>query len=73
MAKRKITQNQVSSAAPGAMPQGAGNTTVAESDRERIARRAYELYVQRGATGGRELDDWLTAERELTAQGQGKS
>ena len=28
--------------------------------------RAYELYLARG-TGGYELDDWLTAERELSA------
>ena len=30
-----------------------------------IARRAYELYEARGATHGHDLDDWLTAEREL--------
>lgn len=29
---------------------------------ERIARKAYELYEQRGRQAGRELDDWLTAE-----------
>lgn len=31
----------------------------------RIARRAYELFEAQGALGGRELEDWLTAEREL--------
>lgn len=30
-----------------------------------IARRAYELYEERGSAPGHELDDWLTAEREV--------
>jgi len=30
---------------------------------ERIARKAYELYQQRGEEPGHELEDWLTAER----------
>ncbi len=38
---------------------------------ERIRRRAYELYVQRGNQSGNELDDWLQAEEEvLRAQEQ---
>ena len=32
---------------------------------EEIRRRAYEIYLQRGQQPGRELDDWLQAEREL--------
>jgi len=32
---------------------------------ERIHRRAYELYVQRGNQSGSELDDWLQAEEEI--------
>ena len=32
---------------------------------ERIRRRAYELYVQRGSESGSELDDWLQAEEEI--------
>lgn len=35
---------------------------VSEQD---IARRAYELYMARGAENGHDLDDWLQAEREL--------
>lgn len=39
------------------------------SDREtRIARRAYELAEARGFAPGAELDDWLQAEREVSAQ-----
>ena len=32
---------------------------------EDIRRRAYEIYLDRGEQPGRELDDWLQAEREL--------
>ena len=40
---------------------------------ERIRRRAYELYEQRGRTDGFALDDWLQAERAiLGAQKQRK-
>ena len=34
-------------------------------NREAIGRRAYEIYVSQGATDGRDLDDWLQAERDL--------
>ena len=33
---------------------------------EQIRNRAYELYEQRGSEDGRELDDWLQAEAEVT-------
>jgi hypothetical protein len=32
---------------------------------ERVRRRAYELYVERGNESGSELDDWLQAEEEI--------
>jgi len=35
---------------------------------EKIRRRAYELYEQRGRRDGHELDDWLQAEAEVTAK-----
>ena len=35
---------------------------------EQIRRRAYEFYEQRGRQEGRELDDWLQAEAELTGK-----
>jgi outer membrane protein TolC len=34
---------------------------------DRITRRAYEIYEARGREDGRDLDDWLQAERELGA------
>jgi DUF2934 family protein len=30
-----------------------------------IAKRAYELYLERGCGPGKALDDWLEAEREI--------
>lgn len=51
-------------------PQAAGDTTAAASDRERIARRAYELYLSRGGSAGGEMDDWLKAEQEVNPSTQ---
>ena len=30
-----------------------------------IAERAYQLFIMRGCEHGRDLDDWLSAKREL--------
>ena len=46
------------------MPKSKDNAT---SNVEAIAKRAYELYLQRGSVPGHELDDWLEAEAELSA------
>ena len=35
--------------------------------RERIAKRAYELYLDRGCSPGCEVEDWVVAEREILA------
>lgn len=35
------------------------------NDPDAVARRAYELYKQRGGVDGADLDDWLEAERQL--------
>ena len=36
-----------------------------EPNHDAIRRRAYEIYLEGGSLPGRELDDWLRAEREL--------
>jgi len=33
-----------------------------------IRNRAYEIYLQRGAQSGYDVEDWLQAEREVTKQ-----
>jgi hypothetical protein len=54
------------------MLQSAPTKPPAESpSRERIRRRAYELYLKRGKAPGSELDDWLQSEAEIwTAEDQ---
>jgi hypothetical protein len=62
--KKRHRMKQALAAEAG--PQMSGDTTVATPDRERVARRAYELYTARGCADGQAEDDWLCAERELT-------
>jgi DUF2934 family protein len=62
----KTRRRQENSAADDAGPQFSGDTTAATMDRERVAQRAYELYLARGGADGQDLDDWLYAERELS-------
>jgi hypothetical protein len=45
--------------------QAEDNSLVKASREEVIKRRAYEIYLECGEQPGRELDDWLQAEREL--------
>jgi hypothetical protein len=47
-------------------PPSAGDTTAAPGDRDRIAMRAYELYLARGRGEGAAMEDWLRAEQEMT-------
>jgi hypothetical protein len=70
MARRKRTEG--TEPAPAAAPQAVGGTTVAAPDRDRIALRAYELYLARGAGEGAAMDDWLSAERELSSNGRNR-
>jgi outer membrane protein TolC len=44
----------------------APTTDAANELQEQIRRRAYDLYEERGREDGRELDDWLQAEAEVT-------
>ena len=46
---------------------GKGNGAPDEhfNDADAVAKRAYELYLERGGQHGADLDDWLEAERQL--------
>jgi hypothetical protein len=35
---------------------------------DEIARRAYELYLQRGGEHGKDVEDWVRAEKELSEE-----
>jgi hypothetical protein len=48
-------------AEPVSAPEG-GHT------RERIAARAYERYLERGGGDGRDTEDWLEAEKEISGR-----
>src|SRR5438128_913686 len=43
-----------------------------ENVRERITRRAYENFIERGAVHGHDIDDWLDAEREFILKPRGE-
>jgi len=48
------------------VPQTSGESARSSAaGQEEIRRRAYEIYLERGEQSGRELDDWLRAEREF--------
>lgn len=51
--------------APSVGPRPAANLRVS---RDYVAVRAYHIFLSRGATPGKELDDWLQAEQELRGE-----
>jgi hypothetical protein len=59
------TDARAQASGEAAAPQASGDTTAAAIDREQLAARAYELYLARGGSDGRDMEDWLEAEREL--------
>lgn len=68
MAKPKKRQDDDSSAKETASPETGRQSIHGDNSDygDRVAQRAYELYLARGGGDGRDFDDWLTAERELT-------
>jgi Protein of unknown function (DUF2934) len=71
MAKLKITENQNSSRPDERGEERVQSTGSGSSDEHsRIARRAYELYLERGGSHGQDWEDWLAAEREIRGSRQ---
>jgi hypothetical protein len=62
MAKSRKADDSITTAADHALKSPAQQATVTNSD---IVRRAYDLYLGRGCEHGRDVEDWLQAEREL--------
>ena len=48
-------------------PTPIGNEPAVQPTQKAIAAHAYLIYLARGGSYGRDLDDWLQAERELKA------
>jgi hypothetical protein len=64
--KRKDNGAPPTEAGDGAgAPQMSGHAAGVNGDRDRVAERAYQLYLERGGTDGRAMDDWLVAELEV--------
>ena len=58
MSEKKVGVRKIRSAAVEVSSQ-------ASPGADAIAARAYQLFLERGCEHGRELEDWLAAEREL--------
>jgi len=54
--------------APGVIPSAVESLAI-DPTHEDIARRAYQLYEERGGEHGRDWGDWFQAERELRLHG----
>lgn len=73
MAKKKTPERSASPAAPRRRtPKKTEAVPVAAHggpSHDEIAQAAYRRYLNRGASDGRDFDDWLEAERELRSRG----
>jgi hypothetical protein len=52
----------------GSSAASAGGNAPHDPTYDEIAEAAYQRYLQRGGSDGRDFDDWLEAERELKAR-----
>lgn len=64
MAKSRRSANVVEMRGAYNAPDAGAQPSSAIDD-DAIARRAYEIYESRGRIDGRDVEDWLQAEREL--------
>jgi Protein of unknown function (DUF2934) len=53
-------------AASGSAGADSARATTYQPSYDDIAQAAYERYLRRGGSDGRDFDDWIEAERELT-------
>ncbi|HUL60968.1 MAG TPA: DUF2934 domain-containing protein [Anaeromyxobacteraceae bacterium] len=67
MATVRKTQPAASSPAPERSPAAASALLTAAPGAERIAVRAYQIWLESGRPEGHDLEHWLAAERELRA------
>jgi Protein of unknown function (DUF2934) len=66
MASKARTIGSTDPTQPGTAVEGRERLLHSTREQE-IRNRAYEIYLQRGAEPGYEVEDWLQAERELNA------
>ena len=66
--KTRAEDEQHQSDSPGHVSDdGMASDHIGRYSADRVAVRAYELYLARGGSDGRDFDDWLAAERELSS------
>ena len=63
--KPKVSESTALQAIPAKAAETREASAANAARDEDIRRRAYEIYLARGEQPGRDLDDWLAAEREL--------
>lgn len=66
-----VAENSIEMVAQSAIPEIMTESVISAATPitptiEQVRMRAYELYLERGATPGGELHDWIRAERELS-------
>jgi hypothetical protein len=62
--KSPTNQRPTNTSATHTSPTRAAETDSQELDQDKVRCRAYEIYLQRGAVAGFEVEDWLQAESE---------
>jgi len=68
--KSRTVRNGKPAAAEAADQQGSIAIAASEPSDEDIRRRAYQMYLDRGADHGSDLEDWVRAEQELRRRQQ---
>jgi hypothetical protein len=53
---------------PGSQAATANAASSRSPSSDAVAGRAYELFMERGASDGHDVDDWLKAEQELSGR-----
>ena len=60
-----MTSSDIAAALTGEAPMSKDTGNRERASRDEIASLAYHLYEARGRRDGHDVDDWLSAEREL--------
>jgi hypothetical protein len=63
---RKAANSKKKDPAPETTGPNSAQVTRPYPTHEEVQRRAYEIYLSQGRADGRDLDNWLQAERELS-------
>ena len=63
---RKAANSKKKNPAPETTEPNSAQVTRPYPTQEEVQRRAYEIYLSQGRTDGRDLDNWLQAEREMS-------